>query len=139
MAYPAQIIVTRRASRSALVAFEANEYSVPPAHAGRMVTVIAGVGDPLLRIVSAAGEIVAEHRRAPRGAGQTIRTAEHARLLETAVLAAFTTENACRRKPNLPPGQNALAELARLRGLPAEQTAVVVSLADYAALAEVAR
>jgi hypothetical protein len=139
MAYPAQITVGRRASRSALVSFEANEYSVPPVHAGRMVTAIATVGDPLLRIVSAAGEIVAEHRRAPRGAGQTIRTSEHARQLETAVLAAFTTEQACRRKPNLPPGENALTELARLRGLPAEQTAVVVSLADYAALAQVAR
>jgi transposase len=139
MAYPALIEVQRRASRSALVAFEANEYSVPPAHAGRMVAVLTRVGEPLLKIVSTAGELVAEHRRAPRGAGQTIRTPEHARLLETAVLAAFTTENACRRKPNLPPGQNALAELARLRRLPAEQTAVVVSLADYAALAQVAR
>jgi hypothetical protein len=139
MAYPAQITVQRRASRSALVSFEANEYSVPPVHAGRMVTAIVTVGDPLLRIVSAAGEIIAEHRRAPRGAGQTIRTSEHARQLETAVLAAFTTEQACRRKPNLPPGENALTELARLRGLPAEQTAVVVSLADYAALAQVAR
>ena len=98
-----------------------------------------GVGDPLLRIVSAAGEIVAEHRRAPRGAGQTIRTSEHARQLETAVLAAFTTEQACRRKPNLPPGENALSRARAVRGLPAEQTAVVVSLADYAALAQVAR
>jgi hypothetical protein len=139
MAYPAQIMVQRRASRSALVAFEANEYSVSPVHAGRIVTVLARVGEPLLRIVSAAGEIVAAHRRAPRGAGQTIRTTEHAKQLETAVLAAFTTEQACRRKPNLPPGENALTELARLRGLPGEQTAVVVSLADYAALAQVAR
>jgi len=139
MAYPAQIMVQRRASRSALVAFDANEYSVSPVHAGRIVTVLARVGEPLLRIVSAAGEIVAEHRRAPRGAGQTIRTTEHAKQLETAVLAAFTTKNACRRKPNLPPGQDALTELARLRGLPGEQTAVVVSLADYAALAQVAR
>jgi hypothetical protein len=104
-----------------------------------MVAVLTRVGEPLLKIVSTAGELVAEHRRAPRGAGQTIRTAEHARQLQAAVLAAFTTENACRRKPNLPPGQNALAALARLRGLPAEQTAVVVSLADYAALAQVAR
>ncbi|MGZ6565179.1 MAG: Mu transposase domain-containing protein [Solirubrobacteraceae bacterium] len=139
IAYPAQIVVARRASRSALVSFEANEYSVPPVQAGRMLTVLARVGEPLLQLVSAAGELVAEHRRAPRGAGQTIRTAEHARQLETAVLAAFTTEQACRRKPNLPPGPDALAELARLRGLPGEQTAVVVSLADYAALAEVAR
>src|SRR5438034_9880900 len=76
LAYPAQIAVERKASRSALVAFEGNHYSVPPACAGRTVTVLAAVGDPLLRIVSTAGEIVACHRRAPLGAGQTIRTTE---------------------------------------------------------------
>ena len=33
------ITVARRASRSALVGFDGNRYSVPPAHAGRTVTV----------------------------------------------------------------------------------------------------
>ncbi len=33
LAYPAEIRVERRVSRSALVAFDANRYSVPPAHA----------------------------------------------------------------------------------------------------------
>src|SRR3954468_10393498 len=42
-AYPAQIAVERRASRSALVAFEGNRYSVPPAQAGRTLTVHARV------------------------------------------------------------------------------------------------
>jgi hypothetical protein len=51
--------------------------------------------------------------------------------------AAFTTENACRRKPNLPPGERALAELARLRGIDGEP-ARVISLADYAQLAQAA-
>jgi transposase len=73
-AYPATIRVERKASRSALVVFEGNRYSVPPAHAGRTLTVICRVGEPTLRIVSAAGEILAEHRRAPAGGGQTIRT-----------------------------------------------------------------
>jgi hypothetical protein len=53
------------------------------------------------------------------------------------VLAAFTTKDACRRKPNLAPGDRSLAELARLRGLEPEGTQVI-SLADYAALAEAA-
>ena len=136
-AYPAQIQVERKASRSALVAFEGNHYSVPPACAGRTVTVLAAVGDPWLRVVSAAGEVVACHRRAPVGAGQTLRTDEHAALLEQAVLAAFTTEKACRRKANVPPGERALAELARLRGAdPAG--AEVISLERYAQFAKAA-
>jgi transposase len=133
--YPAQIAVQRKISRAALAGFEGNQYSVPPAHAGRLLTVIAQVAEPVLRIVSAHGEIVAEHRRAPAGAGQTIRSAGHAAMLEAAVLAAFTTDNACRRKPNLPPGDRALAELARLRGVD-PQPAQVISLEDYAKLAE---
>src|SRR5207302_5103681 len=67
LAYPAQITVGRKASRSALVAFDGNGYSVPPAHAGRTVTVLTRVGEPNVRIVSAAGEIIASHRRAPTG------------------------------------------------------------------------
>jgi transposase len=137
VAYPARIAVERKASRSALVAFEANRYSVPPAHAGRTVTVVARVGDPLLRIVSAAGEVIAEHRRAPAGAGLVVRSREHAAQLERAVLEAFTTRPACRRKPNRPPGQTALAELAKLRGLD-PTPAQVISLERYAELAQVA-
>ena len=96
--------------------FDGNRYSVPPTHAGRTVTVLARVGEPTLRIVSAAGEIVATHRRVPAGAGQTVRTGEHAALLEQAVLAAFTTEHACRRKPNRPPSPQALTGSRRLTG-----------------------
>jgi hypothetical protein len=137
VAYPARIAVARKVSRSALVAFEANRYGVAPAHADRTVTVVARVGEGALRIVSAAGEVIAEHRRAPAGAGLVIRSREHAQLLERAVLEAFTTRPACRRKANRPPGQAALAELAKLRGLdpaPAE----VISLERYAQLAQAA-
>jgi transposase len=134
-AYPAQIVVERKVSRAALTAFEGNRYSVPPVHAGKTVTVTWQISEAVLRIVSMYGEIVAEHRRIPAGAGQTVRSAEHAALLQTAVLAAFTTKDACRRKPNLPPGDSALAELARLPGLD-PGGAKVISLADYAALAE---
>jgi transposase len=136
-AYPAVIAVQRKASRSALAAFEANHYSVPPTHAGRTVTIHARVGEPVLRILSTAGEIIAEHRRAVAGAGQTLRTPEHAAALERAVLQAFTTDHACRRKPNRPPGENALTELARLKGIDPEP-APVISLRRYAELAEVA-
>jgi len=136
-AYPAVIAVERRASRSALVAFEGNRYSVGPAHAGRLVTVHARVGEPLLRILSPAGEIVATHRRAVAGAGQTVRSAEHAAALEQAVLRAFTTDHACRRKANRPPGDQSLAELARLKGIEPEP-APVIDLARYAQLAEAA-
>ena len=136
-AYPAQIVVERKTSRAALVAFEGNHYSVPPAHAGKTVTVTWRISEAMLRIISAHGEIIAEHRRIQAGAGQTVRSAEHAAMLQTAVLAAFTTKDACRRKPNLPPGDSALAELARLRGLD-PGGAEVISLADYAALAEAA-
>jgi len=136
-AYPAQIMVERKVSRAALTAFEGNYYSVPAGHAGKTMTVTWRVSEPVLRIVGAHGEIVAEHLRVPAGAGQTVRSTEHAALLEAAVLAAFTTKDACRRKPNLPPGDSALAELARLRGLD-PGGAQVISLNDYAALAEAA-
>jgi transposase len=132
-AYPALITVERRASRSALVAFEGNRYSVAPGHASRTLTVRARVGDTVLEILDAASEVVATHRRSPAGAGQLIRSPEHAALLEQAVLAAFTTEHACRRKVNRPPGTDALAELARLKGLTAEP-APVIDLGRYAAL-----
>lgn len=144
-AFPAQISVQRVVSRSALVAFEGNHYSVPAGLAGeRDVTVLARVGEQTLRIVSPAGTLVAKHRRAPAGAGQVVRSAEHAAGLEQAVLCAFTTHKPCARKQNRPPGQAALAAAAVLRG---EQPptagddggGVVIDLERYAQLAEVAR
>lgn len=137
LAFPAEILVERVATRSALVAFEANHYSVPPGYAGQRLALRARVGEPHLRILTAQGTRVATHRRAPAGAGQTIRTSEHATQLERAVLDAFTTQTACRRKRNRPPGQTALTELAKLHGH-AETVAPVASLTDYAKLAEVA-
>jgi transposase len=139
LAFPAEIVVERVCSRSALVTFETNQYSVPPGYASQPLIVRARVGEPQLRIVTAQGIKVAEHRRAPAGAQQTIRTSEHATQLERAVLDAFTTQISCRRKTNRPPGDGALAELAKLHGHTAAEHAPVVSLSDYAALAEVAR
>jgi hypothetical protein len=87
-----------------------------------------------LEIYSPARRRIARHRRALTGAGQVIRTPEHARSLERAVLDAFTTTKACPRKPNRPPGERALAEAARLRGT----GGVVVDLDQYARIAKVA-
>jgi transposase len=137
LAFPAEIVVERVCSRSALVTFETNNYSVPPGYASQPLILRARVGDPDLRIVTATGIKVATHRRAPAGAQQTIRTSEHATQLERAVLDAFTTRTSCRSKTNRPPGDRALAELAKLHGHTNKMTPLV-SLTDYAALAEVA-
>lgn len=136
-AFPAQLEVERVVSRTALVAFEGNRYSVGPGHIGQAVTVCARLGELHLEILSPAGRRIARHRRAPAGAGQLLQSTGHARLLESAVLDAFTTDRACRRKANRPPGTAALAEAARLRGH--DPAGVVVDLEDYARIARVAR
>jgi transposase len=138
LAFPGEIMVERVASRSALILFETNKYSVPPGYASQPLTVRARIGEPDLRIQTTSGIKVATHRRAPAGAKQTIRTTEHATQLEKAVLDAFTTQTTCRSKLNRPPGDRALTELAKLHGLADTQLAPVVSLNDYAALATVA-
>ena len=137
-AFPAQLDVERIVGPSALVAFEGNHYSVAPGLVGQTVSVRARLGELHLELISAAGRRVARHRRAPAGAGQLLRTGEHAQLLEQAVLTAFTTDKPCRRKANRPPGHAALGQAARLRGHD-EGGAVVVDLEDYAQIARVAR
>jgi hypothetical protein len=126
----------RVVSRDALVSFEANRYSVGPGHAGQVVEVRARLGEVHLEIYSQAGRRIARHRRAMCGAGQTVRIPEHARALEQAVLDQFTTSKPCPRKPNRPPGNQARAEAARLRG--ESPGGVVVDLEQYARIAKVA-
>lgn len=135
-AFPAMLEAERVVSRTALVAFEGNRYSVPPGHIAKTVTIRARLGELHLEILSPAGRRIARHRRAPAGAGQLLQSPEHARLLEAAVLDAFTTDRPCARKLNRPPGQAALAEAARLRG--PDSGGVVVDLEDYARIAKVA-
>jgi hypothetical protein len=120
-----------------MVAFEGNRYSVAPGIVGQAVTVRARLGELHLEIISPAGRRLARHRRAAAGAGQVLQSEEHARQLKAAVLDAFTTARPCRTKQNRPPGEQALAAAAGLRG---EQTAgVVIDLERYAQLAQVAR
>lgn len=132
--YPAELRVERVVSSSALVAFEGSRYSVPPNLAGQQVTVFARLGEPTLRLVSAASVLVASHRRLPAGAGQLVRLPAHQEALEQAVLAAFTTRRPCARKPNRPPGSEALA-LAAALAPDALVEPNLPTLASYAALA----
>jgi transposase len=135
VSFPALLEVKRVVSRTAMVAFEGNRYSVPPGLVGQTVTVRARLGELHLEVISQANRRIARHRRAPAGAGQVLQSTEHARLLEAAVLDAFTTAKPCRRKQNRPPGQGALAEAARLHG---NGQGVVVDLDEYARIAKVA-
>jgi transposase len=135
-AFPALLEVERVVSRTAMVAFEGNRYSVPPGFVGQTVTVRARLGELHLEILSPAGRRIARHRRAPAGAGQILQTAEHEQLLKAAVLDAFTTAKPCARKQNRPPGDEALLAAARLRG---HSPGVVVDLDEYARIARVAR
>ena len=96
----------------------------------------ARLGELYLEIYTPAGRRIARHRRALSGAGQTIRTPEHVSMLEQAVLSQFTTRKACPRKPNRPPGEQAQAEAAKVRGQ--QPAGVVVDLESYARIAKVA-
>lgn len=135
-AFPAELAVARTVTAQALVSFRGNRYSVPPGMGGAQVIVRHRLGADALRIVTASGATVAVHRRAPNGAGATVRDDGHVRALETAVLTAFSDGRPCRSKTRRPAGDASKAEAARLRGTPAASSAerVVIDLSAYAAL-----
>jgi transposase len=135
-AFPALLECQRVVSRTAMVAFEGNRYSVPPGFVAQTVSIRARLGELHLEIISPANRRIARHRRAPAGAGQILQSEDHARALERAVLEAFTTAKPCAHKANRPPGDEALQAAARLRGQP---QGVVVDLDEYARIAKVAR
>ena len=138
-AFPLTVSVARTVRAQALVAFRGNRYSVPPELAGAKVTVTHRLGTSTLDVVTAGGTVVARHRRAPDGAGVTIRTDEHVTALEVAALAAFDTAKPHRRKQRIPPGAGARAAAAVLLGQPDPMTSpatTVIDLAAYAAAAE---
>lgn len=136
--YPAMIEDDRGVSLSALVSFDGNHYSVPPAFIGQQVKVRMRLGAGSFEIVSGTGAVVATHNRSPKGRGLTIRLPEHKRALEEVVLKGFSTDRPCRRKANRPPGEASQALAAELRG---EQLAgvQVIDLAEYERFSEVAR
>ncbi|HEX5877627.1 MAG TPA: IS21 family transposase [Actinomycetota bacterium] len=133
--YPAVLETAPTVTDQALVPFLGNFYSVPPGLAGRVMRVRARLGDPYLEVVSAAGAILARHRRQPDGAGVVLRDDGHVAALEAVVLAgANATAGRCKHKTRRPLTEAALAEAAVLRGEPASAAGgqVVVDLAQYA-------
>lgn len=131
VAFSIVVVEARKVSRTALVAYDGNFYSVPAGLIGRQIEVRLQIDQPFLELRTNDGGLVARHRRATGGAGQTIRTADHNLQLQNAVLAAFTTDKPCRRKANRPPSDRALALLDRA-GRDTAADRVVVSLEDYA-------
>jgi len=132
--YPATIEATNTVGPSGLVAFEGNAYSVPPGLIGAQVKVRHRLGTIGVEIVSAAGVVLASHRRQTPGRGYVLRAPEHHAALEREVLAAFDTAPPCRRKANRPPTPAARAEAARLLGVGSDD--VVIDLAAYQTLVD---
>jgi transposase len=135
--YPAQLEVARTVSAQALVAFRGNQYSVGPGMAGGQVLVRHRLGAHTLAIATPGGAVVAEHRRAPDGAGSVVRADHHVIALETAVLNAFSDARPCKHKTRRPPSAASTSEAARLRGIGEHDpaTRVVIDMAAYAAVA----
>ena len=121
----------------ALVHWHGNRYSVPPGHAGQHVTVRHQLGQVTLDVVTAAGTVLARHRREPDHAGAVIRDGQHVAALEDAVLKARgQAGRPCRRKERRPPSAEAMAEAARIRG---EHASAGATVTDFTAYAEGAR
>lgn len=118
--YPVKIEVTRKVSWSALVSYQGNRYSVPPAFVNTSVVVSRRMDEHSLEIRSISGEVLASHRMAPAGAGALLRSSEHHLALQEEVLAGFSTERPCGRKRNRPPSQAARAIADQIRAEPTE-------------------
>ncbi len=136
LAFPAEHHAERVVADDALVAFESNRYSVPPGYAAQTSPSEPGSVTFTWRSTrrpAGGSRGIAARRTAP---GRFSAARSTRRLLEQAVLAGFTTNKKCPRKPNRPPGERALAEAARLRGQ--DPSGVVVDLDQYARIAKVA-
>jgi transposase len=130
--FPATISVERRVSANCRVAYRGNFYSVPPELAFTAVTVTARLGSPTIDIEAAGGIVVARHRAAADGTGAVIAEHTHISALNTAAMAAFTDAAPHRSKQRIPPGPDARAAAAVLRGEPDDTAGVVIDLARYA-------
>ena len=87
-------------------------------------------------MVTAAGTVLARHRRGPDHAGAVVRDEGHVTALEKKVLAARGQEGRpCHRKERRPPSAEAMAEAAAIRG----QAGPAVPVTDFAAWAAAAR
>ncbi|MAG37092.1 MAG: transcriptional regulator [Dehalococcoidia bacterium] len=133
--YPATLSRDAIVSRSALVAFEANQYAVAPGMIGHTVTVTHRLGTNTVEIISAAGAVLESHPRQRPGLGVIYRPAEHKAALEGVVLAQFPKHRPCPTKPNRPPGEAAKAEAQKLLARMDSHGDVVVDLDAYERLA----
>lgn len=133
--FPTTLEVTRRVAANATVAYRGNHYSVDPVLVGTQVRVRIPIGRHELEILDVATGLVSRHRLVAPGQGTIVRDGEQMAALETAVLAAFTTNRPCRRKVNRPPSDAAKALAGQLRGGEVPGEAVVIDLARWAALA----
>src|ERR1035441_37891 len=114
--FPAVIEDTRVVSAQALVSWHGNVYSVPPGHGGQQVTVRHQLGAVTIDVVTAAGTVLARHRRAGDHAGAVVRDDGHVAALEKKVLAARgQAGRPCRRKERRPPSAQALAEAGAIQ------------------------
>ena len=114
--YPATVCVERVVGDNAAVAYRGNSYSVPPGLSKTTLSVSQRIGSQTIEVSAPSGALLVKHRVAPDGSGTLVRSPEHRDALEKAVLSAFTTARPCDKKANRPPGDEALAEAAKLLG-----------------------
>ncbi len=134
--FPAVIEDARVVTAQALVSWHGNSYSVPPGHGGQRVTVRHRLGAGTVDVVTAAGTVLARHRREPDHAGAVVRDSGHVAALEKKVMAARgEAGRPCRRKERRPPPAAALSEAAAIRG----QSGGGATVTDFAAWAAEAR
>jgi transposase len=131
--FPATLTVERRVSANCRVAYRGNFYSVPPELALTTVTVTVRLGSPTIDIETAGGIVIARHRAAGDGTGAVVAEHTHVTALNAAAMAAFSDAGPHRSKQRIPPGADARAAAAALRGHPADpDTGTVIDLARYA-------
>jgi transposase len=134
--FPAVIEDARVVTAQALVAWHGNSYSVPPGHGGQHVSVRHQLGVATLDVVTAAGTVLARHRREPGHAGAVVRDGDHVAALEKKVMAARgQAGRPCHRKERRPPSAAAMAEAAAIRG----ESVPAAPVTDFAAWAAGAR
>ena len=131
--FPAACEVDRVVAANATVAYRGNSYAVDPVLIGATVLVRHQLDRHVLDVIDPASGLLTRHRIVA-GTGVLVRDGEQARQLQTAVLAAFTTDPPCHRKANRPPSAAATAIAAELTSTPTQPgDAVIIDLAAWAA------
>jgi hypothetical protein len=87
--YPATMTVTRTADTQCLISFTGNRYSVPPELARTTLNAVWRLSTDTIGITTAAGTVIAGHRRAPDCGGVMVRDTGHPIALEHVAMQAF--------------------------------------------------